>query len=266
MTTAPLLSVTACSVDLGGQTVLRDVALTVEPGEWVSVIGPNGSGKTTLLRAVSGAVKARGDLRLKGRDLRDWGARERARVLAFVRQHATVPFDFSVRDLVLLGRAPHRGWLSAFRDVDRAAVDRALDAVDLSSFASRSMQSMSGGEVQRAFLAQALAQDADLLLLDEPTTHLDVHYQYRLLDAVRAHVHRGKSVVAVVHDLESAARYADRMLVLKDGRVDAFGPPADVLTPACIASVFGMTADVRRDGDTLRVDYRQPVRSEDGGN
>ncbi|PEN14917.1 ABC transporter [Longibacter salinarum] len=255
--TAPLLSVRDVTVERGGKTILDHVSFDVRAGEWLGVIGPNGSGKTTLLRVVSGAMDACGSVDLKGRTIDTWGARERAQTLAFVQQSTGTAFDFTVRDLVLLGRAPHRGWLSSFSASDRAAVDRALAEVDLEGFADRSIQSMSGGEVQRAFLAQALAQDADLLLLDEPTTHLDVHYQFRLLDAVRAQVNQGKTVLAVVHDLESAARYADRLLVLSEGKRVATGEPASVLTPECIREVFGMEATVRQD-NPLRIDYSTP--------
>lgn len=254
------LRVEDVSVTLGGQQILHDVSFSAQEGEGVALIGPNGSGKTTLLRAVSGAVERTGGVHLDGRPVEEWSSRERARRLAFVRQGAGISFDLSVRDLVLLGRAPHRGWLAPFNAEDEACVDRVLQRVDLTSFAERSVQSLSGGELQRAFLAQALAQEARVLLLDEPTAHLDVHYQFELFGQVRELVDEGRSVVAVVHDLELAARFADRLLVMDQGRIVARGTPPQVLTPRLIARVFGMQASVRSGNNShLRVDYRSPV-------
>jgi len=252
-----LLAVSDVKVERGGRAILRDVSLDVQTGEWLGVIGPNGSGKTTLLRVMSGAMRGQGSVDLRGRPIGEWSARERAQTLTFVQQSSPLAFDFTVRDLVLLGRAPHRGWLSSFSRDDHEIVEQVLADVGLEGFADRSIQSMSGGEVQRAFLAQALAQDADVLLLDEPTTHLDIHYQFRLLDAVREQVNRGKTAIAVVHDLESAARYADRLLLLSEGRPVAIGSPSDVLTPKRIDDVFGMEATVRNDSP-LRIDYVAP--------
>jgi iron complex transport system ATP-binding protein len=179
--------------------------------------------------------------------------------VAMVRQQSAVSFDLTVRDVVMLGRAPHRGWFASFGEDDEEMVEAAMTEVDVATYADRPLTSLSGGEVQRAFLAQALAQDADLLLLDEPTTHLDVHYQFSLLDAVRRQVEYDRSVVAVVHDLEHAARYADRLIVLDKGQCVARGTPREVLTSELIADVFGMSAVIYPAGDELRIDYRSPV-------
>jgi len=249
------LRVRGLTVHFGSTPVVREVSFDASEGEWIGIVGPNGSGKTTLLRAISGAVSASGNVDLFGRPLASWGSRERARFLAVVRQHPSVSFDLSVRDLVTLGRAPHRGWLTTFSAEDHETVESALRDADVDAYADRSIQSISGGEVQRAFLAQALAQDARLYLLDEPTTHLDVHYQFRLLDTMRRQVEQGRTVLAVVHDLEHAARYADRLLVLKDGRCVDVGPPRYVLTPGLIADVFGMKASVRSVNGHVRIDY-----------
>lgn len=253
------LCVRGLTVHFDATPVVQDVSFDADRGEWIGVVGPNGSGKTTLLRAISGAVASSGDVELFGRPLTSWRSRERARLLAVVRQQPQVSFDLSVRDLVTLGRAPHRGWLSAFSADDRETVESALRDADAAAYADRSIQSISGGEVQRAFLAQALAQDARLYLLDEPTTHLDVHYQFSLLDTMRRQVDAGRTVLAVVHDLEHAARYADRLLVLEDGCCVAMGAPGDVLTPSLIADVFGMKASVRSVNGYLRIDYDGPA-------
>jgi len=254
------------SVHLGGTRILENVSLELEAGTWTSVVGPNGSGKTTLLRALSGTLASSGRIDILGRPLPDWRPRERARHLAFVKQGASVGFDLQVRDLVTLGRAPHRGWFGRYTDVDRHAVDDALQDVGIADLAERSVRSLSGGELQRAFLAQALAQDAGLLFLDEPTAHLDVQYQFSLLQKVRTQVDGGATVLAVVHDLELAARFADRVMVLHGGQVVASGSPREVLTESRIASVFGMRAHVQPTGspdgaNDLQIRYLSPIAS-----
>lgn len=256
----PLLSVAQVHVRLDDHEILRDIGFTLPEGTWVGLLGPNGSGKTTLLRAIGAHIPFEGSIRLEGRSVEDWSARDRARRLAYVQQAPTLTFDFTVEELVVLGRAPHRGWLQAYRAKDRARVREALSMVDLEGFASRSVLSLSGGELQRVFLAQALVQEADLLLLDEPTSHLDVHYQFSFMEQIQGLVDEGRAVLAVFHDLELAARYADRLLVLKEGTLVADGAPADVLTPACIADVFGMRAHIDRQADgSIRIDYVSPV-------
>lgn len=255
-----LLSVDQLRVVLDGHTILEDVAFEVPSGSWIGLLGPNGSGKTTLLRAIGAHIPFEGILELDGHPVEQLNARRRARRLAFVRQAPSLTFDFTVEEFVLLGRAPHRGWLQSYRTVDRARVREALERVDLGGFEERSVLSLSGGELQRVFLAQALVQEADLLLLDEPTAHLDVHYQFAFMEQVQGQVAEGRTVLAVFHDLELAARYADRLLVLHEGRLRADGRPQAVLTPTCLAEVFGMRARVgRRKDGTLRIDYQAPV-------
>jgi iron complex transport system ATP-binding protein len=265
----PLLSIRDLDVVIDGHEILSGVHLDVAAGEWVGLLGPNGSGKTTLLRAIGTHIPFTGTIRLDGQPVEAWAAQKRARRLAYVRQAQSVTFDFTVEELVLLGRAPHRGWLQSYRAGDRERVREALSRVDLDGFASRSILSLSGGEMQRVFLAQALVQEADLLMLDEPTSHLDVHYQFSFMNQVADLVAEGRTILAVFHDLELAARYADRLLVLQGGRLVAEGAPGSVLTPGCIADVFGMRARVdRRDDGSLRIEYLAPVSTEaaaDGG-
>lgn len=257
-----MLSVDQLTVTLDGHTILRDVGFDVPAGRWVGVLGPNGAGKTTLLRAIGGYIPFEGDICLEGVPNEDLRAQKRARTLAFVRQARSLTFDFTVEEFVLLGRAPHRGWFQAYRASDQDRVRETLARVDLEDFGHRSVLSLSGGEMQRVFLAQALVQDTDLLLLDEPTAHLDVHYQFSFMDRVRTQVAEGRTVLAVGHDLELAARYADRLLLLDEGKLRAEGPPAAVLTPDRIAKVFGMRAEVdRHPNGTLRIDYLGPIAS-----
>lgn len=257
-----LLSVDQLSVQLDGHEILTDVGFEMAPGMWIGLLGPNGSGKTTLLRAIGTHIPFEGRIELDGRPVEEWSARARARRLAYVQQSPSLTFDFTVEELVVLGRAPHRGWLQAYQADDQTRVREALAMVDLEGFASRSVLSLSGGELQRVFLAQALVQEADLLLLDEPTSHLDVHYQFAFMDQVQALVEGGQTVLAVFHDLELAARYADRLLILDEGRLVADGRPGDILTPQRIADVFGMRARInRRPNGSLRIEYVAPVAS-----
>ncbi|ARA95047.1 ABC transporter [Rhodothermaceae bacterium RA] len=250
------------TVFLDGTTILDRLDLAVEAGQWIGLVGPNGSGKTTLLRAVGGLLPYRGRLTLWGQEVRRWRPRALARRLAFLRQAATLGFDFTVIDLVLLGRAPHKPWLEGYTVTDHARARAALERVEMDAFAHRSALSLSGGELQRVFLAQALAQEADLLLLDEPTTHLDVHHQFEIMYVVDELVRSGRTVIAVFHDLELAARFSDALIVLHRGRQVAAGAPAEVLTEGLLAEVFRMHARVTIEADGhLRIRYDRPVAS-----
>lgn len=254
------------NVSLDGKAILRDLGFTVEAGTWVGLLGPNGSGKTTLLRTIGGLLPYTGTLMLFDRPVHAWKPRALARRLAFVRQATTLSFDFTVEEIVLLGRAPHKGWLDLDTRADRERVREALAQVDLAGFEARPMRSLSGGEQQRVFLAQALVQEADLLLLDEPTAHLDVHHQFEFTDHVHGLVKAGRTVIAAFHDLELAARFADQVLVLNRGRLAAAGPPRDVLSEDLLASVFRMKARLEpADDGILRIHYLAPLGNGSNG-
>ena len=246
-------------MDLDGRPVLRDVSLNASPGEWVAVVGPNGSGKTTLLRALAGLLPYTGSARLDGREVRDWTPRERARTLALVRQQTDLPFAFSVREVVAMGRAPHRGWVGPLAGRDRAIISDAITGFALGPLAHRPVHALSGGEQQRVLLAQAIAQEADVLFLDEPTAHLDVRHRMDVLARVGNLVRDGRTVVAAMHELDWAARVAHRLVVLHAGRVAAAGAPADVLTPELLARVFGVRAEVTPGPDGLALRYLGPL-------
>ena len=259
-----LIELNGLSVDLGGAQILTDISFLVEPGEWVGLLGPNGSGKTTLLRAIAGLLPYRGSARVRGKEVRDWRPRLFAQELGFVRQSSVLSFDFRVDEIVMLGRAPHKRLLSPVTSEDRSRTDEILMEVDLRDFESRSMMSLSGGEQQRVFLAQALVQDPAILLLDEPTNHLDVHHQYRFCQLVRHRVDNGIAAIAAFHDLELAARFADRILVLRGGELAGNGVPREVLTPELIADVFDMRADVAVEADNhLTINYTSPLVGDD---
>ncbi|WP_428122614.1 ABC transporter ATP-binding protein [Candidatus Poriferisodalis sp.] len=234
-------------VKLGGTPVLRGVDLSVSAGEWVNVIGPNGAGKTTLLRSLLsrslqgvGTVEGRVDIDgLADRRPANW-----ARTVAYVPQVPVIPAGMTVADYVLLGRTPHRGVFSAITGVDRAVAAEVLERLDLTGFAAREVRSLSGGERQRAVMARALAQQAAVLLLDEPTTALDLGHQQEVLNLVDdLRRERQLTVIATLHDLTLAARYGDRIALLAAGRFVTTGSPAEVLTVGNIAEHF--CAEVR---------------------
>lgn len=238
------VSVRALDVSLDGTHVLRGVDLAAAAGEWVNVIGPNGAGKTTLLRALLGLVSFNGEVAIDGLDDHTRRA-ARARKVAYVPQTPVIPPGMLVADYVLLGRTPHRGLFAAETAADRQIASEVLDRLDLGGFGGRTVQSLSGGERQRAVMARALAQQADVLLLDEPTTALDLGHQQDVLELVDAlRCERGLTVIATLHDLTLAARYGDRIAILAHGRVAETGPPAEVLTVQNIATYFGATVRV----------------------
>ncbi|MEV5650042.1 ABC transporter ATP-binding protein [Nocardia sp. NPDC052254] len=223
-----------------GRTVLAEVEFTVAPAEVIGVVGPNGAGKTTLLRTLAGLLRPRrGAVRFGGADLHTMPPRRRARTVALVGQDEQPPADLRAGEVVALGRTPYLPPWGAGSRAERRAVAEALRAVDLDGFADRPVQRMSGGERQRVLLARAVAQGGPLLLLDEPTNHLDITHRLALLDLVRE---LGRTVVIALHDLTLADRYCDRVLVLDDGRARALRPPAEALSTAVLAEVFGVRA------------------------
>jgi iron complex transport system ATP-binding protein len=245
-----MLEACAIRVVVGGALLLDDVSLSVAPGDVVAIIGPNGAGKSTLLRALAGDVRpAHGAVRLLGRPLHAWPVQEQARRRAVLPQQSTLAFAFTAREVVLLGRAPHSGGTSGPRDA--AIAEGALEAVDAGHLADRWYTTLSGGEQQRVHLARVLAQiwepiddQPRFLLLDEPTNSLDLAHQHHTLALARRWARQGVGVVVVLHDLNLAAQYADRLVLLHAGRVVATGVPKDVLTPAQIAAVFGLPVQV----------------------
>ncbi|GIG36701.1 ABC transporter ATP-binding protein [Cellulomonas pakistanensis] len=232
--------------------VLADVALSAPPGAVTGLLGPNGSGKSTLLHALAGSTTPdAGEVRLGGRPLGAVPRLERARTVAVMEQDADSDTDLAVADVVALGRLPHRRRLTPPGPDDAAACARALDLVGMAGTERRRWRTLSGGERQRVHAARALAQEPAVLLLDEPTNHLDVRHQHELLGLLRA---TELTVVVVLHDLALAARYCDRLVVLRDGRVHAAGPTAGVLTPPTLREAFGVDAVVTQDGGGVRVE------------
>jgi len=244
---------------LGRFPALAGVDLDVDAGEIVLVTGPNGAGKTTLLRAIARLVPFAGDISLDSRPVEELSRSELARLVAVVPQEPSTPPWMTVGEYVLLGRTPHLGPLAKEGAHDREAAARALGRLDLLPFVQRRLGTLSGGEKQRVVVARALAQEAPIVLLDEPTAALDIGHQQQaldLLDVLRQE--SGLTLVAAMHDLTLAAQYADRMLLLDGGRVVADGSPVDVLTEAMIAEHYGAAIDVVDVGGRIAVIPRRP--------
>ena len=249
---------------IDGRAILDDVALTGPAGGVTGVLGPNGSGKSSLLRTIVGALDPdAGAWLLDGTDLRRLSRRDRARRLALVEQESAADVSLLALDVVLLGRTPHRSRWSADSRQDEEIARRALARCGAEHLAQRDVATLSGGERQRVHLARALAQEPRLLLLDEPTNHLDVAAQLALLDLVAG---LGVTSVVVLHDLNHALRWCDHVVVLDEGRVAAAGDPATVLTPALIAEVYGVAAEILLDRDGRPVLTFSPLTAAEGGN
>ena len=229
----------------GGRLIIDGVSCAVEAGSLTALVGPNGAGKSTLLHLIAAAEHpSEGVLTLGGADAHRMRRKDRARFAALVEQLADTDLDLTVSDVVLLGRTPHLGLLAGPGARDEEIAEAALGRAGASEFTARRFHELSGGERQRVLLARALAQEPSLLLADEPTNHLDVRAQLQALGLLRSLADEGMAVVAALHDLPLAARYADQVIVLAHGRVVASGAPLETLTPALIAEVYGVRADV----------------------
>jgi iron complex transport system ATP-binding protein len=236
----------ALSAGYGSRLVLEQLSLSIERGSITALVGPNGSGKSTMLKALARLLRPRhGAVYLDGRDISRLPTREVARRLAILPQAPSAPEELTVAELVEQGRYPHAGPLRLFDAADHAAVARALAATNMTEFRARPLDRLSGGERQRAWIALALAQETPILLLDEPTTYLDIGHQFDVLDLIRRlNRAQGLTIVLVLHDLNQAARFSGRMVVFEDGGIVADGTPAAVLTPELLASVFHVHAHV----------------------
>lgn len=244
-----MLQVKSLNVAYGDRLIIKDVSFEVPSGKILGVIGPNGAGKTTLIRALSGVLpQVSGEVRVDGVDLKVLNTAERARRVAVVPQARNLPPAFTGWELVLLGRTPHLNWLGNVSRIDEEHVRQALERAQATELADRRVGELSGGEQQRLLLARALAQEAPLLLLDEPTTHLDLQYQIHLLDQVRGLARRQNlAVVVALHDLNLVARYADQVALLVKGELVGLGEPSAVLRPDLLAQVYNLPLQVIRD-------------------
>ncbi len=244
----PALSAQHLSYEIEAKTLLDGVSLHADRGQLVGLIGPNGAGKSTLLRAISGILRYRGGaVRLEGTDLRSLSSKDVAAGLALVPQIAPYTHGFTAIELVLMGRYPHLRRFQIEGQEDNRIARDAMRLMEVEQFADRTLDTLSGGERQRVFVARALAQQPRILLLDEPTSNLDVLHQLKVFDLVRQLVDDGLTAVVAIHDLNMAARYCDRLMLMRGGRVLAEGTPEEVLSPETIESAFGVKSAVYRD-------------------
>lgn len=234
---------------LGGTEILHGIDFTAGDRSLVGVIGPNGSGKSTLLKCIYRVLKpSAGAVFVDGQPLSEYRVRDSAKKIAVLAQHNFYNFEFTVQDVVLMGRAPHKRALERDSAADFKIVHEAMERVGVAPLRDRLFSTLSGGEQQRVLLARALAQQTPCLILDEPTNHLDIKYQLELLDLVRS---LNRTVIAAIHDLNIAAMYCDTIFVMQSGRIVAAGAPRDVLTRSLIRSVYEVDADVFTDSDGL---------------
>lgn len=244
--TASRLTARALTLAYEDRTVVETLDLDVPDGEVTVVVGPNACGKSTLLRALGRLLKPKGGaVLLDGEELARIPTRRIAQSLGLLPQTPVAPEAITVADLVARGRQPHQRWWQQWSETDERAVTDAMARTDVSALAERAVDELSGGQRQRVWIAMALAQETDLLLLDEPTTYLDIAHQVEVLDLVRQLNHeRGRTVVAVLHDLNQAARYADHLVAMKAGRVIARGRPSEIVTAELVREVFGLDSVV----------------------
>ncbi len=243
MSETALLTATGLGVRLAGRVVLKDVALALSPGHLVALVGPNGAGKTTLLRALAGLIPSEGEIEIGGQTLSSLPLRERAKRFGYLPQGHVVHWPLPARDIVALGRYPHGATDPArLSPKDAEAVLRAMQAVDVMEFSDRRVTELSGGERSRVALARALAVEAPVILADEPTASLDPRHQIDVMKNLRATADKGVLVIVVTHDLGLAARFADHVLVLREGRLVSQGAPAEALSEQVMADVFRVSA------------------------
>ncbi len=261
MLPSPLVEVQHLSVKLAGISILDGISFDIPTGSFTGLIGPNGSGKTTLLRTLSGVLPFQGQIHIQGKPLQQFSPKQLAHSVAFLAQHHPTDFAFTVLETTLLGRSPHKRLLEPYTQADYTLARQALQEVELIGYEDRFLHTLSGGELQRVFLAQALVQQAPLLLLDEPTSHLDIHHQYAFMERIRCLTEEGFTALGVFHDLNLAARYTDHLIVLHKGRIFARGRPMEVLTPSCIRQVFRMEARIQMLEDQLNIIFLHPIHA-----
>lgn len=241
------LSTAGLSKVLGNAEIIRDINIAAQGNQFVGVIGPNGSGKSTLLKCLYRVLEpTSGAIMLDDKPLSQYAVKESARKISVVAQHNALSFDFTVLDVVMMGRAPHKRLLEPDGAADYDIARKALATVDMADFEQRSYNTLSGGEQQRVIVARALAQETPCLILDEPTNHMDIKYQLQLMSLVKS---LNITVVTAIHDLNIAAMYCDHLYVLKDGNIVAAGVPREILTEALIREVYEVQATLLTDAE-----------------
>ena len=254
-----LLSAYQVTVQLGERVIVENASVTLRAGELVALVGPNGAGKTTFIRALAGLVPAEGDILVGEKFLVDLGARARARSLAYLPQGHVFHWPMRVDAVVALGRHPHMDAFSRPSPQDRSAIRQAMEVTATEAFAERAVTTLSGGERARVALARALATEAPVLLADEPTASLDPRHQLIVMGLLRRAAHGGGAVLAILHDLTLAARFADRVLVMEAGRIVADAAPNEALSPARVGQVFGVDTIALDTGEGIIPIARHPL-------
>ncbi|MCT4562717.1 MAG: ABC transporter ATP-binding protein [Maledivibacter sp.] len=240
------------------EKILKGINLNILPGEHVCILGPNGAGKSTLIKCMDGLLKPqKGDIRIDGRSIGDMKREEIAKKLGYVPQSSTNLFTLKVFDMVLLGRRPHTTWRSS--ENDKRKVLNALELLNIEHLAMKNFNEISGGQQQKVIIARAIAQETDILLLDEATSNLDIRHQLEVMDIIRRLVDElGISAVMIVHDLNIAARYSDKIIIMNEGEIAAYGTPEEVLTEENISSVYGVEICI---GDIKEKPYVVPLKA-----
>lgn len=238
--TEPIIHAERLCKRYGDKTVLSNVSLSVQPGEWLGIIGPNGSGKSTLLSLVSGADTASaGRVRIQGRAVASYKRKALSRLMAVLQQEALPPLSFTVREIVEMGRFPYQSWFGSEGEDSGPFIDNIMERLQLTPLADRPLDRLSGGQRQRAALAKLMAQSPSIVLLDEPTTYLDIHYQVQFMDVVRDWQQDcGLTVVSVLHDLNLASLYCDRLVVMQEGQLIAEGTPDELISAELLERIF----------------------------
>lgn len=221
--------------------ITEDVSMGIDQGKFISIIGPNGAGKTSLIKAIVGLIKYEGSIELKGKDIKSYKHREIAKIISYVPQHFPSIEDVTVRDFIAFARHPYnRGFLESKEDKD--AINGAIKALDLELIADKNVDELSGGQKQKVLLASVIAQDTEIIILDEPTTYLDLFNQYETLETIHNFHQNGKTIIAVVHDINHARKFSDIIIAMKNGKIHSCGGVRQVLTSTKIKSIFGVNA------------------------
>ncbi|MCG8573007.1 MAG: ABC transporter ATP-binding protein [Spirochaetes bacterium] len=245
--------------------VINDLSLNIPKGKFCSIIGPNGCGKSTLLRTIARTLKiSAGSISIFDQPLYSYETKHLARKLAFLAQSPHIPDQFSVRELVSYGRFPYTNWLGRLKSADHKIIEQAMEMTEIQQFSDRELLHLSGGERQRAWIAMALAQEAEILLLDEPTTYLDIAHQFQTLELIcRLHQETKRTILMVLHDLNQAARYSDYIFVLKQGQLVTQGKPGEIITEELLKEVFQIETKVVWD-DENHCPYFIPLKGDKG--
>jgi len=249
-----ILKIKNLSCGYDGKEIIKNVSFSVKEGDFLGIIGPNAAGKTTLFRAITGVLKPwKGNILYKNKEISKMPVRDFAREVAVMPQFLEIPFAFSVKEFVLMGRFPHTGRFGALKEHDNRVLEEALNLTDTFSFRERKIFELSGGERQRVILAQAFTQEPKVLLLDEPTSHLDIAHQVQILDLLkRLNKEKNLTVIVVLHDLNLATSYCNRLILLKEGKIFKEGLPRDILTYQNIEEVYKTVVVVRENPLNLK--------------